>query len=118
MVKQGVFRLELLPPGRRAVRSLWVFKTKLNGNGSVARKKGRACAAGNTKVAGVDYTEMFAPTVHFTTVRLFLTLAAWIGWPVHTVDINVAFLNSLLQDVIYMVPPPGATSNMTPKGAL
>ena len=28
MVKQGVFRLELLPPGRRAVRSLWVFKVQ------------------------------------------------------------------------------------------
>lgn len=52
-----------LPPGRRAVKSRWVFSKKLGPSGEVVRYKARLVAKGYSQQAGVDYNETFAPVV-------------------------------------------------------
>lgn len=65
---------------------------------------------GFLQVAGIDYTETFAPTVRRKSLRIYLAIAALLGLIVHQVDIVGAYLESLLDDnefPIYMRPPPG-----------
>lgn len=101
------WELCILPAGRKAVRCKWVYKTKYNPDGSVARLKSRLCAKGFTQVAGIDFTETFAPTVKFTTLRLIFSLAAHFGLHLEQTDVDCAFLYADLKEEIYMEQPQG-----------
>ncbi len=94
----------LVPPpaGANIVSSKWVYKIKTNSDGSIARFKARLVARGFTQVVGVDYEETFAPTAKFATIRLILSLACSLQWPVEQADIDTAFLWAELEDDIYM----------------
>lgn len=100
-----------LPAGRKAVGSKWVFKTKFNDKGSVMRRKARLVAQGFSQQFGVDYDEVFAPVARSETVRLLLSTAGAMKYEVKQYDITTAFLNGILEEDIYMKPPPGVESN-------
>ena len=95
-----------LPPGRDAISSKWVFKTKVNADGSL-RYKARLVVRGFEQREGLDYQETFAPVAKFTTVRVLLALAAHFDWEVHQMDVKKAFLYPKLQESVYMAPPEG-----------
>lgn len=87
-----------------------MFKVKYHPDGRIAGYKARLVAQGFSQVAGVDYTETFAPTVKRKSLRIYLAIAAMLGLIVHQVDIVGAYLESLLDDnefPIYMRPLPG-----------
>lgn len=63
-----VWDLVELPKDRKAVGSKWVFKLKMNADGSVERYKARLVAQGFTQKFGVDYDETFCPVVCFESV--------------------------------------------------
>ena len=69
--------LVVKPAGRKIVNSKWVFKIKRNSDGTIARYKSRLVAHGFTQEHGIDYTETFAPTVKFSTIRVILALPAY-----------------------------------------
>lgn len=97
----------VLPPGRRAISSKWVFKLKIDEHGAVDKFKARLVARGFTQVAGVDYFDTFAPVARMDTVRILLALACLLGWDAHHMDVSTAFLNGLLEEDIYMKIPDG-----------
>ena len=68
--------LEHLTPGKRALRSQWVYKTKYLSNGDIERLKSRLVVFGNHQQEGIKYGETFAPVAKMTTVRAFLAIAA------------------------------------------
>ncbi|KAG8496134.1 hypothetical protein CXB51_009382 [Gossypium anomalum] len=92
-----------LPAGRKTVGCKWIFKVKQNADGSVVRYKGRLVVKGYLQEASVNFWDTFSPIVKPTTIRVVLALAVSIGWSLRQVDINNAFLNSDLQEEIYMV---------------
>ncbi|KAI3788025.1 hypothetical protein L2E82_00620 [Cichorium intybus] len=96
-----------LPPGKRAVGSKWVFTVKYNSDGSVNRYKARLVAKGFTQSYGIDYAETFAPVAKLNSIRVLLSLAANLDWPLHQLDVKNAFLNRELQEDVYMEIPPG-----------
>ena len=95
-----------LPPGRREILSKWVFKTKVNADGSL-RYKARLVVRGFEQREGLDYQETFAPVAKFPTLRVLLALAAHLDWEIHHMDVKTAFLYPELKETVYMTPPEG-----------
>jgi len=95
------------PPNTNIVGSKWVFRTKYLSNGSIDRFKARLVAQGFTQTPGLDYDYTFNPMVKASTVCVILTLAVMQHWPLHQLDVNNAFLNGLLSNLVYMEQPPG-----------
>ncbi|KIJ41161.1 hypothetical protein M422DRAFT_172542 [Sphaerobolus stellatus SS14] len=98
---------ELLLRGRRVVDCRWTFKEKRGPKGEILRYKARLVAKGFTQVKGVDYNEMFAPVVKFTSIRTLLALTTELDLEIHQMDVKTAFLNRDLKEEIYMNLPPG-----------
>ena len=85
----------------------WVFRTKLNADGSVNKHKARLVVKGYAQIFGVDYFDTFAPVARLGTIRLLLALAAQLGWKVYQMDVKSTFLNGFLQEEIYVEQPEG-----------
>jgi hypothetical protein len=102
LAKNGTWDLVDLPPGRKAVKSKWVFKLKTDG-----RYRARLVAKGFTQIPGIDFDETFSPVARFESLRLLLALAALEDWEIHQLDVKSAFLNGVLDEEIYMEQPQG-----------
>ena len=96
-----------LPAGKSVIGSKWVFKTKVNPDGTFSKYKSRLVAQGYSQKQGIDYTEVFAPVVKHESLRTLLALANQYGWDVHQMDVNSAYLNGDIDADIYMKQPEG-----------
>jgi hypothetical protein len=82
--------------------SRWVFKTKLNPDGST-RFNARLVIKGYQQVQGVDFSESFPPVSKLSTLRMLLTFASQHNWRIDHRDVVTAFLNQNIDmDEVYM----------------
>ena len=95
------------PPGVNVIDSRWVYKLKKDSAGRPTRYKARLVAKGFTQVKGLDFDEVFSPTVSSTSVRLVLALAAAHDMELMHLDFDTAFLNADVKEDIYLSMPPG-----------
>ncbi|PIL27218.1 hypothetical protein GSI_10362 [Ganoderma sinense ZZ0214-1] len=68
LVENGTFKLVLLPPGRKAIGSWWVFWVRRNADGSIECYKGRLIAKGFSQRPGFEYNETFAHMPKWTSI--------------------------------------------------
>ena len=95
------------PPGAKVISSKWVLKTKVKPDGSL-KYKARVVARGFMQRFGMDYEEVFAPTLSYKTFRLLCALTVYRGFYVHQLDIKTAFLHANIdREGIYIRPPDG-----------
>jgi len=102
LLSNNTWTLTTLPPSASLVRCKWVFKTKLNADGSFHRCKARLVAKGFHQTHGLDYAETFSLVVHHTTICLVLAHVVTSRCPVRKIDVNNAFLNDDLSECVYM----------------
>ncbi|CAI7848905.1 unnamed protein product [Closterium sp. NIES-54] len=105
--ENGTWELVELPEGRNAITSKWLFKIKSGADGKIERYKSRLVEKGYQQKEKVDYKELFNPVVKPTTLRTLLARAAIKGWVVKQMDVTTTFLNSILEEEIFMAQPEG-----------
>ena len=59
-------------------------------------------ARGFSQKESIDYEETFAPIARYASIRSILALAAVMKWKVHQMDINISFLNGVVEEEVYM----------------
>src|SRR5665213_3374868 len=103
----------LVPDGRQLIGCKWVFKRKLNSDGSIARYKARLVAKGYAQQFGIDYDETYASVAKFTSIRALIAITASYDLDMHQMDVKTAFLNGDLNEEIYMTVPEGIDHDLT-----
>jgi hypothetical protein len=97
-----------LPPNANVITCRWVWKVKYaNVQGKESLFKARLVARGFQQREGIDYNEVFAPTVSYTSVKILLALTATNGWHLIGIDVNTAFLYAEMKEEVYMRHPEG-----------
>lgn len=94
-----------LPPGCKALKSKWVFKTKRDNDGDIVRHKARLVAVGCAQRYGMDYNETFSPVVRYSSIRFLVALAVKNYLKIDQMDAISAFLQGDLNEEIYLVQP-------------
>ena len=100
--KNGTWQLVQRPLDRKVIGVKWVFRTKLNADGSINKYKARLVVKGYAQIFGVDFSETFAPVARLDTIRLLLAVAAQKGWKVFQLDVKSVFLNGFLKKEIFV----------------
>lgn len=112
--KNQTWELVPRPDERKVIGVKWIYKAKMNPNGTVNKYKARLVARGFAQESGVDYFETFAPVARFDTIRLLIALAAQKKWKIHQLDIKSAFLNGELEEDVFVEQPEGFQSRIYP----
>jgi hypothetical protein len=98
----ATWELTSLPAGHKPIGLKWVYRLKKDPAGNVSKYKARLVAKGYVQRQGIDFKEVFVPVARMETVRLFLAIAAQMGWQVHHLDVKSAFLNGDLAKEVYL----------------
>lgn len=74
--KNETWELVDRPRDRKVIGVKWVYKTKLNPDGTISKHKARLVVKGYSQQAGIDYGDTFAPIARHDTIRTLIALAA------------------------------------------
>ncbi|CAI7925626.1 unnamed protein product [Closterium sp. NIES-53] len=105
LINMGTWELVERPPGVNIMKNRWVLTTKYHVDDTVEWEKARLVVKGFTKVYGADYDKTFAPVGSYITLRIFLSIAAVLNLNLMQLDMKNAFLQSKLDQVLYMSQP-------------
>jgi hypothetical protein len=101
LLANGTWTLVDLPPGRRVVNNMWVYKVKTDHLGQVERFKARFIAKGCSQRHGVDYTETFSPVIRMASLFVMLAISAAMDLDLCLMDIDTAFLYAPIKEDVF-----------------
>ena len=87
---------------------------KSNADGSINRYKARLVAQGHNQEAGLDYDEVFAPEVRYTSIRTVLASSNALNLELYQMDAMTVFLYGELNNEIDMMQPDGYIDRQRP----
>ena len=99
--KNNTWELVDRPTHKKTIGVKWVYRTKLNPDGSVNKHKPRLVVKGYAQMFGVYFSKSFAPVARLDTIRM-LALVAQKGWKIYQLDVKLAFLNGYLEEEIFV----------------
>ncbi|GJS89004.1 retrovirus-related pol polyprotein from transposon TNT 1-94 [Tanacetum coccineum] len=99
--------VELVPrPDKVMVITLkWIYKVKLDELGGILKNKARLVARGYRQEEEIDFEESFAPVARLDAIQIFLAYAAHMNMIAYQMDVNMAFLNGILREEVYVSQP-------------
>nr|GEW87335.1 hypothetical protein [Tanacetum cinerariifolium] len=109
-----VWRLVPRTEGKTIIKTKWIFKNKKDKSSLVIQNKERIVAVGYSQQEGIYYNETFTPVARIEVIRLFLAYAAYKDFTVFQMDVNIAFLNEILNEEVYVGQPLGFVSTQYP----
>ncbi|KAH9095149.1 hypothetical protein LEN26_017906 [Aphanomyces euteiches] len=107
LISHNTWTLCELPHDRKAIGCRWLLSKENSADGTLSRYKARLVAQGFTQIEGIDYTDIFAPVIWTSSIRVLLALAAMFSFKVHHMDVQTAFLNGTQQETLFIRQPPG-----------
>ena len=103
----GTYEVVPRPEGARVLKNRFVYAIKRHADGSVARFKARLVACGYGQVYNEDYFETYAPVARTASIRIFMAVCARHKLKIYQFDVPSAYVQSRLDEEVYMAPPPG-----------
>ena len=107
LMKNDTWELSSLPEGKKVIGCRWVLKTKRDGEGEITKYKARLVAQGFSQTPEIDYDEVFAPVLKYTSLRCLLSVANQFDYEIHQMDVKSAYLNGTINNDLYMKQPEG-----------
>ena len=111
MYSNQVWTLVDLPDNIKPIGCKWIYKRNRGPNGRVETFKARLVVKGFTQKEGIDYEETFSPVAMLKSIRILLSIAAYLDYEIWQMDVKTAFLNGHLEEDIYMMQPDGFIAN-------
>ncbi|GJQ91120.1 retrovirus-related pol polyprotein from transposon TNT 1-94 [Tanacetum coccineum] len=106
-IANDVWELVPQPRNMTIVGTKRVFRNKLDKNGVVSRNKARLVAQGYNQQESIDYDETYAPVARLESIRILLAYACALDFKLFQMDVKSAFLNSFINEEVYVAQPPG-----------
>jgi len=94
-----------IPKDARAISLRMVLQEKIGEERKVARYKARLMAHGFRQREGIDYTKTYSSTISFAAIRTVLSRAAMENKEIVQLDIVTAFLESNVEEELYLPLP-------------
>ena len=88
--------------GRKCINFKWVFEIKRDGT-----FRARLVACGYSQIPGVDFQESHSPVINDVVIRILVVCQIMWRLNVGLLDVEVAFLNGDLDEIIYIEVPDG-----------
>lgn len=108
------FTLVPYQPNMHILGCIWIFRVKLNADGTVRCLRSRLVVKGYDQEEGIDYLDTYSPLVKSPTIRAILHLATVNNWDIKQLDVKHAFLYGDLTETVYMHQPPGFINSEKP----
>ena len=89
------------------VDSVWAFAKQYDEQGKLLKYKARLCGRGFKEIHGIDYDEVYSPTVKQKLVRAVVAIAASMRWKIYQDDCKAAYLNARLEKGKWLKLPDG-----------
>uniref|UniRef100_A0A803NI42 Reverse transcriptase Ty1/copia-type domain-containing protein n=1 Tax=Cannabis sativa TaxID=3483 RepID=A0A803NI42_CANSA len=105
--KKHTLILVLPPPNCKVIKCKWVYRIKLNSDGTVERYKACLVAKKFHQTQGLDYNETLSPVIKPNSTLLVLSLAVSYDLTIKELDIQNAFSHGDLTETVYMAQTEG-----------
>ena len=112
--RNQVWHLVPRPLDRPTIGTKWIFRNKLDESGNVVRNKARLVAQGYTQIEGINFEETFTPAARLEAIRMTLTFASFKDFMFFQMDVKSVFLNSFIEEEVYVEQPPGFVDSFSP----
>jgi hypothetical protein len=106
MKKKQVFDIVARPLNTQILNCLWLFKNKLLPNGQLDKRKARLVILGNQQVNTKNQVH-YSPVLNEISLKILLSIGVKRKLHIHQVDVQTAYLNSVLTDPVYVSEPDG-----------
>ena len=103
----NTFTLVPYQPDMHILGCRWIFRVKLNADGTVKCLRSRLVVKGYDQEERIDYLDTYSPVVKSPTIRAVLHLATVNNWEIRQLDVKHAFLYGDLTETVYMHQPRG-----------
>ena len=84
-----------------------IYKRKIGADRKVDTYKARLVVKGFCQRQGIDYKETFSPVAMLKSIRILLAIAAHYDYKIWKIDAKTTFLNSYIEEDIFMEQPKG-----------